>query len=247
MHSHVNECAERRNVGDSSFQDHAGCEVGDFLHAFFEAGGFEFWAGVTSGFIQLGDDVGDGGDAESFISEISGLQFGEHRRVSDQSRDIQSCGFRNVANNWVRLGVNSGGVERVGGSRNAEEASTLFKGFGSQARNFVQFFSGGESTVFVAVGHDIVCQGGGHSGNSGKKWCGCGVEVNSDCVYCVFDDTIKGFGKCNLVDIVLVLADSDGFGLNLDELRQWILESPRDRNCTAEGDVHVGEFFGCDR
>ena len=83
----VDEGAEGGDVGDRALEDHAGGEVGDFFHAFAEFRGGEFGARVAAGFVQFGDDVGDGGHAEALVGEISGAQAGKHPGVADELGD----------------------------------------------------------------------------------------------------------------------------------------------------------------
>ena len=43
-------------------------------------------------------------------------------------------------------------------------------------------------------------------------------------------------------EIVLVLADADAFGVDLDQFGQRVLQAPRDGNGAAQGDVEIGQF-----
>ena len=46
-----------------------------------------------------------------------------------------------------------------------------------------------------------------------------------------------------MVHIVLVLAHTDGLGVNLDEFGQWVLQAPGNARCTAQAHVHVRHFL----
>ena len=45
-----------------------------------------------------------------------------------------------------------------------------------------------------------------------------------------------------LIDIVLVHADADGLGIDLDQFGQRVLRAAGNRDCAADGDVEVGEL-----
>ena len=90
MYTHIHERTESGNVGHSTFQNHAGLQVRDLLHSFFEGGRGEFGAGVAAGLIQLGDDVGDGGDSELVGSKIRRVQSLKHAGIADQFRHSQA-------------------------------------------------------------------------------------------------------------------------------------------------------------
>ena len=49
-----------------------------------------------------------------------------------------------------------------------------------------------------------------------------------------------------LVDIVLILADADGFGVELDEFGERVHEAAADGDGAADGEIVVGEFFARD-
>jgi hypothetical protein len=47
-----------------------------------------------------------------------------------------------------------------------------------------------------------------------------------------------------LAEIVLVLADANGFRIDLDEFGQRVLQPPGDRDRAAQRHVEVGQFLG---
>ena len=49
--------------------------------------------------------------------------------------------------------------------------------------------------------------------------------------------------KLGLVKVVLVLANADGLGRDLDELCQRVLQSSRNGNGAAQGNIVIGKFL----
>ena len=72
---------------------------------------------------------------------------------------------------------------------------------------------------------------------------GGGVQFHADAVDAGFDGIIERGFERTLIDIMLVLADSDGFRVDFHKLRKWIHEATTDGDGSADGDVFVGEFL----
>ena len=67
--AHVDERAEGRDVRDLALQQHPRLQVGDLVHALGEGGRAERRTRVAAGLLQLGQDVGDGRQAEGVVNE----------------------------------------------------------------------------------------------------------------------------------------------------------------------------------
>src|SRR5690606_28765007 len=48
-----------------------------------------------------------------------------------------------------------------------------------------------------------------------------------------------------LVDVVLILADADGLGIDFDELGEWVLEPPANACGASDGEVEVRKLLFC--
>src|SRR5437762_3309564 len=81
VHAHVDEGAERGDVGDHAFEQHAGAQVGEGLHAVGEGRGLERRARVPARLLQLLEDVGDGRQAERVVDELGRLDPAQDRTV----------------------------------------------------------------------------------------------------------------------------------------------------------------------
>ena len=71
-----------------------------------------------------------------------------------------------------------------------------------------------------------------------------GVDVDADGIDAVLDDGIEVARQLGLRDVVLVLADADGFGVDLDQFGQRVLQAAGNGDGAADRDVEVGEFLG---
>ena len=79
---------------------------------------------------------------------------------------------------------------------------------------------------------------------AGQQRLGGGVQVDADRVHAVLDHGVQRARQLALGDVMLVLADADGLGVDLDQLGQRVLQPPGDRDRAAERDVELGEFGG---
>ena len=62
-----------------------------------------------------------------------------------------------------------------------------------------------------------------------------GVQIHAHAIDAAFDDRFERFMQMALVDVVLILADADGLGVEFDQLGQWILQAARNGDCPADG------------
>ena len=78
----------------------------------------------------------------------------------------------------------------------------------------------------------------------GEKRGGGGVEIDAHRVHRILNHGIERLGQPVLVDIVLILADPDALGLDLDQFGQRVLQAPGDGNRAAQRHVEPGELGG---
>ena len=74
VHADVDESAKGGDVGDNAFEQHAGHQIFDFLHAFGKAGGFELGAWVTTRFFKFFEDILNRRQSESIIGVLGRAQ-----------------------------------------------------------------------------------------------------------------------------------------------------------------------------
>jgi hypothetical protein len=119
-------------------------------------------------------------------------------------------------------------LERLGSAADAQEAGALLEGPRPEARNGEQVLAAAERPVGVGVDVDRLGDRRPEARDMGEQRRRGHVEVDADRVHRVFDDGLKGAAEAGLVDVVLVLADADRLGLDLDELGERVLQAARD-------------------
>lgn len=92
----------------------------------------------------------------------------------------------------------------------------------------------------ITVSHNVLCQNAIQAGNSCQQGRRCSIDIDTDRIDAVFHSGIERARQDALVDIVLVLADTDCFWFDFDEFGQGILQAPGNRYRTAQTDINSG-------
>ncbi|SHU20072.1 Uncharacterised protein [Mycobacteroides abscessus subsp. abscessus] len=242
VHADIHERAEGGHIRHHAFQHHADLEVGHLLDAGREGRGGERGTRVTARLLQFAQDVGHGGDAESFVGEVAGLERPQLAFVTDQFGEGDAGAVQDAPHHRVGLGVHARGVQRVVAFADAQEAGALFKGLGAQARNVEQAGAAAEWPGLVTVRHDRLGERFGHAGDLGQQRHRGRVEVDADGVHGVLDHRVEAAGQGSGRHVVLVLADTDGLRLDLDEFGERVLQATGDRDRAAQRDVQLGQL-----
>ena len=66
------------------------------------------------------------------------------------------------------------------------------------------------------------------------------VQIHTDFIHAVLNDTAERLAELLLVHIVLILADTDGFRIDFDKLCQRILHTACDGSGASLSDIKVG-------
>ena len=139
--------------------------------------------------------------------------------------------------------MNTGSVQSHFAFRQAQETGTLFVSLGPQFGHLQKFLSGGESAIFFSVFQDIFRHRAVDACHIGKQGRTCCVQIYTHAVYTVFHHAAEGFAQTLLVHVMLILTDTDGFGVDLHQFRQGVLNTSADGNGTAEGNIIFWEFL----
>ena len=123
-----------------------------------------------------------------------------------------------------------------------QEARALFKGLRPQTADLQQLLAILELAVLIAPGDDILRHHAGQTGDAGKQRDGSGIQVDADGVHAVFHHRVQLTRQLGLADIVLILADADGFRIDLHQLGQRVLQTTGDRDRAAQGNIEIREL-----
>ena len=125
----------------------------------------------------------------------------------------------------------------------SQEAGGLLIGLGPQTGNLQNLFSGGEGTVFLPVGDDVLCNGAVETGDPAEKRGRSSVEVHAHGIDAVLHHAAKGFIQPLFRQVVLILPHTDGLGVDFDQLRQRVLEPSCNGDSGPEVYIVLGKFL----
>src|SRR5439155_12302613 len=111
------------------------------------------------------------------------------------------------------------------------------KSLGPEPRYLLEDRASAKRTVRLAVADNAVRQSFTDAGDSRQQRRRRRVDVDPHDVDAILDHRIEGARKLMFAEIVLVLADADRLGINLDQLGERVLKPPSDRDRSAQRHV----------
>jgi hypothetical protein len=142
--------------------------------------------------------------------------------------------------------VDCGAIEWVLPVSDAEESSRLLERLSANARDFGELGAGAKPSMLVSVGDDVERGALGDASYVSQESPRRGVKVDAYAVYAALDDSFERLLKLALVDVVLILTDPNGFGIDLDELGEGVLETAGDGDGSPDGKVEVRKLLAGD-
>ena len=245
----IHKRTEIRHVAHRPRQDHVRSEILHRQDVLPQYGRVKALADIASRFLQLRDDVG-----KRRLSHLQRLADRLHPFPYDllpQSsqpavRDIRLAvpeHGKQAARAVIGFGVHAGVVQCLAPAGNAEKSGALLECLCTDARHLRHLPARGKGSVFLPVLHDILRGGLIDAGNIGKQGVGGGIDVHADRIDAGLDHTAQRLIQPRLLHVMLVLPDADALGIDLDQLRQRILEPPRDGHGRALHHVEIREFL----
>src|SRR5690606_6382529 len=138
MDTDIHERAKGCDVGDCTFELHAGPKILNLLDTIGEGCRLESWPRIASWFFKFGDDVLHRWEAEALVDELTRVDLLQHRAVThDRAQVAAACG-NDLACNAIGFGVDRGGIKRLITIWNPQEARTLRRCALPQPRNLPQ-------------------------------------------------------------------------------------------------------------
>ncbi len=142
--------------------------------------------------------------------------------------------------------MDRGVVQGLFGLANPQKTSGLLIGLLTEAGNFEQLLALGKGPLAVAMANDGLGQRLADTRNEAEQGPAGGVEIDADVVDAGFYHLFEGFFQGRLADVVLILADADTLGIDLDQFGQRVLQAAGDGDGAAHGQVEIGELLPSD-
>ena len=243
VHTYVDEGAKGGDVADRAFEHHAFFQIFDVFDAVVETRHLEVRARVTARLFQLGEDVFDCDDAEFLVGKQLGAQRFEHVGTAHELGHRLACVEHDLLDHGVGFGVNAGAVQRVAAGVQTQKPGALLEGLGAQAGHFEQVGAAAKGAVGVTPAHHRLGHRLAQARHTGQQRHAGGVQVHAHAVDAILDHRVQAARQLALVHIVLVLAHADGLGVDLHQLGQRVLQSPRNAGRATQADVHVRHFL----
>ena len=249
MNADIHKSAEVDDVADGAFQLHARFQILHPHHVGAQQRRGQFVPGIPAGLGQLRRDILQGGQADpqllrqGFLSPLL-HPFGQirHPAPAHVLRGI-AADFQQRSGGGVAFRMHGGGVQHILAFRHPQKAGALFKGFGPQLGHLFQRCPGDKGPVLLPEGHDIFRHRAVDSRHPGEQRRGGGVQVHPHRVDAGFHHSVQRLAEMGLGHIVLVLPHADGFGVDLHQLRQRVLEPPGDGHGGTQGNIVFRELL----
>ena len=242
MHADIDKRTEVGDVGYRAFQNHARLEVFHVLNAFLEFGSLEFRTRIAARLFQFADDVFYRWHTETFAGVVGRVQFTQEADVADQILQRPTMLGGDAFYHHIGFRVNRRAVQRVFAAHHTQKAGGLFKCFVTQPRHLLQRITIGKDAILFPIADNIGGDGAVQAGNTRQQWCRGGIDINAHRINTVFHHAIQAACQFDLADIVLVLANANGFRINFYQLGKRVLQTTGNRYSTTVGHIKIREL-----
>ena len=188
-------------------------QILDFVYAFGKVEGLKLLTGVPSGTGQFCDDVNQRGQSHRVAQILLGIDLPGYTGVAHHLVQRMAQVFGDGLHHPVGLGMHGAGVQWMGALSNSQKPRRLLEGLGTQARDLLQGFPGGKGTVTVPILHNSLGQTrapGQKRKRATRRW-RCSTP-RPPLLTQLPTTSSRPFLQGFLVDVVLVLAHTDGLG-----------------------------------
>ena len=141
--------------------------------------------------------------------------------------------------------MNTCSVQRIGATCNTHEASALFKCLRSKLGYLQKFFSACETSILFTVSYNVLSDCFGNTGNILQKGSRCCIQIYANLINRILNHTSQGFTQLLLVHVMLILSNTNGFRIDLNQFSQRILHTSCNGSGTSLSYVKIREFFCC--
>ena len=238
MHADIHERPEINDIADGPLKDHARLEILYFQNIAAKDRRVELLSGITARLLKLLNDIVQGILADPEIPGKLLLIDGGELLPNLPGPAVPNILFakadrrKELLRSRIALRMDARHIERVRPAADPQKARTLLKGLGTELRDFQEHAAVPERAIDFAVCNNVLRNRFIDAGNVRQERARSRIHIDAHPVHAVLNDTAEGFGQSCLIHIVLVLAHADRFRIDLDELRQRILQTAGD-GCRA--------------
>ena len=234
--------SESGDVGHDPRKHLPNPKVLDLVNIGVEGEDLEGGAGVAPGFLELLEDIPEGGQPCRVRDEALGLDAGPVLRGGHEVPDRAGEGLSHPVDGLIVLGVDGAGVERVLTAEDSQEADGLLVGLWAQTRDLPHGLAAGEGAIGLAVLDDLRDDLPVQPGDVGEDLGAGRVDVYPDGVDAVDHHVVQSLFELLLVHVVLVLSHTDGLRVYFDQLGHGVHQTAPDGHGAAHRDVVIGEL-----
>lgn len=137
-------------------------------------------------------------------------------------------------------------IQNLFSSFDSQKPDRLFIRFGAESFHFFDLGFAGEFSMFVPVSYDIFCNRLAQSRDILQQGIARSIHIHTYAIHDIFYFLLKLFFEIFLIDIMLILADADGFWIDFRQLCERILYSMRDADRSPDGHIQIGIFVLCE-
>ena len=102
--------------------------------------------------------------------------------------------------------------------------------------------------MLISISNDVLCQDRSQAGNRGEQLEARSVDLYADTVDAAFHHIFQALFQGGLINIVLVLSDTNDFRIEFHQFGQRVLQTPANGDSTAHRKVMIRKFCpGCFR
>ena len=135
-------------------------------------------------------------------------------------------------------------VQRLAAVANPQEPRRLLEHLAAQLGDVQQSLPAVKPPVRIAMLDNPLGQLGADPGHVRQQRAAGRVDIDAHRVDARFHFAFQAAAQQCLVHVMLVLADADGLGVDLDQFGQRILQSVRDADRASDRDIQVGILLG---
>ena len=252
MHPYIDKCTKVDYIPHGPLQDHSRLQVFhvQYIRAKDRLG--HVASRIASGFLQFGGDVDQRlGSCSQFLRCL--FRFPAVLHLHTQTADLTAFHIlqgvaqllQQFSGSLIGLRMYTCHIQRVAASADPQEPCTLLICFRTQSGNLQQLPSVRKSAVFISPVNDGSSRLLRDAGDIFQKGIGGCIQIDADLVDAGLDHTFQLPPEFLLITVMLILSDADRLRIDLDQLRQRILQAARDGCGTSLSHIEFGEFLRC--